>query len=71
MPVKSWNLRYEMLCGRHFSFAVARLAHLTPIPRGDSVEPISRQLRDELDAAFAARPHAGGSARLSTLRLLW
>jgi transposase len=32
-----------------------RLAHLTPIPRGDSLEAISRQLLGELDAAFAAR----------------
>ena len=39
-----------------------RLAHLTPIPRGDSLEAISRQLLGELDAAFAARPHAGRSA---------
>jgi len=32
-----------------------RLEHLTPIPRGDSLESISRQLLGELDAAFAAR----------------
>ena len=32
-----------------------RLAHLTPIPRGDSLEAISRQLLADLDAAFAAR----------------
>jgi transposase len=32
-----------------------RLAHLTPIPRGDSLEALSRQLLGELDAAFASR----------------
>jgi transposase len=37
-----------------------RLAHLTPIPRGDSLEAISRQLLGELDAAFAARHDASG-----------
>jgi transposase len=36
-----------------------RLAHLTPIPRGDSLEALSRQLLGELDAAFAARDDAG------------
>jgi transposase len=35
-----------------------RLAHLTPIPRGDSLEALSRQLLGELDAAFAARDDA-------------
>lgn len=35
-----------------------RLGHLTPIPRGDSLEAISRQLLAELDAAFAARHDA-------------
>jgi hypothetical protein len=39
-----------------------RLEQLTPIPCGDSLEAISRQLLVELDAAFAARPHAGRSA---------
>ena len=39
-----------------------RLEHLTPIPRGESLEAISRQLLAELDAAFAARHHAGRSA---------
>jgi len=39
-----------------------RLAHLTPIPRGDSLEAISRQLLGELDAAFTARHDAGRSA---------
>jgi len=38
------------------------LEHLTPIPRGDSLEAISRQLLAELDAAFATRNHAGRSA---------
>jgi Mu transposase, C-terminal domain len=36
-----------------------RLAHLTPIPCGESLEAISRQLLAELDAAFAARHDAG------------
>ena len=39
-----------------------RLEHLTPIPRGESLETISRQLLAELDAAFAARHDAGRSA---------
>jgi hypothetical protein len=39
-----------------------RLEHLTPIPRGDSLEAISRQLLAELDAAFPARHRAGRSA---------
>jgi transposase len=39
-----------------------RLAHLTPIPRGDSLEAISRQLLADLDTAFAARHAAGRSA---------
>jgi len=39
-----------------------RLEHLTPIPRGDSQEAISRQLLGELDAAFPTRHPAGRSA---------
>ena len=39
-----------------------RLAHLTPIPRGDSLDAISRQLHGDLDAAFAARHDAGRSS---------
>ena len=39
-----------------------RLAHLTPIPRGDSLDAISRQLLGDLDAAFAARHGAGRSS---------
>src|SRR3984893_17331485 len=39
-----------------------RLEHLTPIPRGDSLEAISRQLLGELDAAFPARHRTGRSA---------
>ena len=39
-----------------------RLEHLTPIPRGDSLEAISRQLLAELDTAFATRHDAGTSA---------
>jgi transposase len=35
-----------------------RLAHLTPIPRGDSLEAISLHLLTDLDAAFAARRDA-------------
>jgi hypothetical protein len=35
-----------------------RLAHLTPIPRGDSLAAISRQLLADLDAAFAVRCEA-------------
>jgi transposase len=38
-----------------------RLEHLTPIPRGDSLEAISRQLLAEVDAAFPARHRAGRS----------
>jgi len=38
-----------------------RLEHLTPIPRGDSLEPISLQLLSDLDAAFTARQVAGRS----------
>jgi transposase len=37
-----------------------RLEHLTPIPRGDSLDGISRQLLADLDAAFAARRDAAG-----------
>jgi len=37
-----------------------RLEHLTPIPRGESLEAISQQLLTELDAAFAARHDASG-----------
>jgi len=32
-----------------------RLAHLTPIPRGENLEAISRQLLADLEAAFAVR----------------
>ncbi len=39
-----------------------RLEHLTPIPRGDSLEAISRQLLGDLDATFAARHDAGRSS---------
>lgn len=39
-----------------------RLEHLTPIPRGDSLEAISRQLLAELDTAFATHHDAGTSA---------
>jgi hypothetical protein len=39
-----------------------RLEHLTPIPRGDSLEAISQQLLTELDAAFTAREVAGRSS---------
>jgi hypothetical protein len=35
-----------------------QLAHLTPIPRGDSLEAISHQLLIDLDASFAARRDA-------------
>jgi transposase len=38
-----------------------RVEHLTPIPRGDSLEAISRQLLAEVDAAFPARHRAGRS----------
>jgi len=37
-----------------------RLAHLTPIPQGENLEAISRQLLADLDAAFAARRDAAG-----------
>lgn len=37
-----------------------RLAHLTPIPRGENLDAISRQLLADLDAAFAARRDATG-----------
>src|SRR5699024_4458573 len=39
-----------------------RLAHLTPIPRGESLEAISRQLLADLDAAFAARRDVNGKS---------
>jgi transposase len=39
-----------------------RLEHLTPIPRGGSLEAISRQLLTELDTAFTARQVAGRPA---------
>jgi len=37
-----------------------RLAHLTPIPQGENLEAISRQLLADLAAAFAARRDAAG-----------
>lgn len=37
-----------------------RLAHLTPIPRGESLEAISRQLLVDLDAAFEVRRDVSG-----------
>jgi len=37
-----------------------RLQHLTPIPRGDSLEEISRKLLQDLEAAFDARRNAAG-----------
>jgi transposase len=37
-----------------------RLAHLTPIPRGESLEAISRQLLADLDAAFEVRRDVNG-----------
>jgi hypothetical protein len=43
-----------------------RLAHLTPIPRGDSLDAISRQLLGDLDATFAAW-HDGGRPSRSEL----
>jgi transposase len=39
-----------------------RLEHLTPIPRGDSLEEISRKLLADVDAAFAARRDAAGKS---------
>jgi transposase len=39
-----------------------RLEHLTPIPRGESLEAISCQLLAELDAAFTARQVGGRPA---------
>ena len=40
-------------------------AHLTPIPRGESLEAISQALLADLDAAFAARRNAVGEAPAS------
>jgi transposase len=37
-----------------------RLAHLTPIPQGENLAAISRQLLADLEAAFAARRDAAG-----------
>jgi transposase len=37
-----------------------RLRHLTPIPRGESLEAIARALLQELEQAFAARRDAAG-----------
>jgi len=37
-----------------------RLAHLTPIPQGENLEAISRQLLADLDAAFETRRDATG-----------
>ncbi len=42
-----------------------RLQHLTPIPRGDSLEELSRQLLPDLEAAFDARHDATGRSRVS------
>ena len=39
-----------------------RLAHLTPIPRGESLEAISRQLLADLDAAFEVRRDVSGKS---------
>lgn len=39
-----------------------RLQHLTPIPRGESLEAISRQLLADLDATFATRRDATGKS---------
>jgi transposase len=39
-----------------------RLAHLTPIPRGENLEALSRQLLADLDTAFAARRDASGTS---------
>ncbi len=39
-----------------------RLAHLTPIPRGESLEAISRQLLADLDAAFKVRRDVSGKS---------
>lgn len=39
-----------------------RLAHLTPIPRGESLEAISRQLLADLDAAFEVRRDVSGTS---------
>ncbi len=39
-----------------------RLAHLTPIPRGESLEGISRQLLADLDAAFEVRRDVSGTS---------
>jgi len=45
-----------------------RLEHLTPIPRGESLEAISQQLLGELDAAFTAR-HDASSERWAEERV--
>lgn len=41
-----------------------RLRHLTPIPRGDSLEALSRQLLKDLDAAAREKVDAGGKSVL-------
>ena len=41
-----------------------RLAHLTPIPQGESLEAISRQLLADLNAAFETRCDASGKSAI-------